>query len=53
MGSTSAAEEDLQGRGVGTILVKVGAEGGGGGGGGREKDLGVGVLDSEKNGRIR
>ena len=41
-----AAEEDPQGRGIGTLLVEAGA--GGGGGGGR-----AGVLDSENNGRIR
>ena len=40
-----AAEEDPQGRGIGNLLVEAGARGGGGGG--------VGVLDSESNGRIR
>ena len=54
-----AAEEDPQGRGIGTLLVEAGAGGGegegrgergaGGGGGG----VGAGVLDSENNGRIR
>ena len=47
-----AAEEDPQGRGIGTLLVEAGA----GGGRGREKDrggVGAGVLDSENNGRIR
>ena len=32
-----AAEEDPQGRGIGTLLVKAGAGGGGGGGEGRER----------------
>ena len=32
-----AAEEDSQGRGIGTLLVEAGAGGGGGGGGGRER----------------
>ena len=32
-----AAEEDPQGRGIGTLLVEAGAGGGGGGGGGRER----------------
>ena len=40
-----AAEEDPQGRGIGTLLVEAGAGGGGG--------VGAGVLDSENNGRIR
>ena len=51
-----AAEEDPQGRGIGTLLVEAGARGGGGGergarvrGGGVEAE----VLDSENNGRIR
>ena len=64
-----AAEEDPQGRGVGTLLVEAGAGGGGGrGGGGGEGrggeggergagggggGVGAGVLDSENNGRIR
>ena len=39
-----AAEEDLQRRGIGTLLVKTGVGGGGGG---------AGVLDSENNGIIR
>ena len=44
-----AAEEDPQGRGIGTLLVEARAgEGGGGEGGVR-----AGVLDSENNGRIR
>ena len=61
-----AAEEDPQGRGIGTLLFEAGAGGGGGerrggegrGGGGRERGVGerggVGaeVLDSENNGRI-
>ena len=51
-----AAEEDPQGRGIGTLLVEAGAGGGGGregraGGGGG--GVGAGVLDSENNGRIR
>ena len=41
-----AAEEDPQGRGIGTLLVEAGA----GGGGGREGGVGA---DSENNGRIR
>ena len=54
-----AAEEDPQGRGIGTLLVEAGAGGGGGGGGGggegegRGGEGGAGVLDSENNGRIR
>ena len=44
-----AAEENPQGRGIGTLLVEAGAGGGGGRGGG----VGAGVLDSENNGRIR
>ena len=44
-----AAEEDPQGRGIGTLLVEAGAGGRGGRGGG----VGAGVLDSENNGRIR
>ena len=53
-----AAEEDPQGRGIGTLLVEAGA-GGGGGRGGRERGrgerggVGTGVLDGENNGRIR
>ena len=50
-----AAEEDPQGRGIGTLLVEAGAgEGrGGGGAGGRGGGVGAGVLNSENNGRIR
>ena len=55
-----AAEEDPQGRGIGTLLVEAGAGGGGGRGGGGERGAGGGggsvgaeVLDSENNGRIR
>ena len=55
-----AAEEDPQGRGMGTLLVEAGAGGGGGEGGEREGrgvgeggGVGAGVLDSENNGRIR
>ena len=56
-----AAEEDPQGRGVGTLLAKREQEEGGGGGGGgggrgaggRGGGVGAGVLDSENNGRIR
>ena len=49
-----AAEEDPQGRGIGTLLVEAGAGGGGGGGaGGGGGGVGAGVLDSENNGRIR
>ena len=63
-----AAEEDPQGRGIGTLLVEAGAggegrggegrggEGRGGEGGERGKGerggVGAGVLDSENNGRI-
>ena len=55
-----AAEEDPQGRGIGTLLAEaeVGGEGGEGRGG-REAGgrggggVGAGVLDSENNGRIR
>ena len=53
-----AAEEDPQGRGIGTILVDAGAREGGGegrggrGAGGRGGGVGAGVLDSENNGRI-
>ena len=47
-GAVLAAEEDPQGRGIGTLLVEAGAGGGGRGGG-----AGAGVLDSENNGRIR
>ena len=46
-----AAEEDPQGRGIGTLLVEAGVGGGGEGGGGG--GVGAGVLDSENNGRIR
>ena len=35
-----AAEEDPQGRGMGTLLEEAGAGGGGGGGGGRERGWG-------------
>ena len=50
-----AAEEDPQGRGIGTLLVEAGAGGGGGGGGeGRGGEgMEAGVLDSENNGWIR
>ena len=54
-----AAEEDLQGRGIGTLLVGAGAGGGRGGGEGRERGVGEwggrggGVLDSENKGGIR
>ena len=49
-----AAEEDPQGRGIGTLLVEAGAGGGrGGGAGGRGGGVAAGVLDSENNGRIR
>ena len=47
-----AAEEDPQGRGIGTLLVEAGAGGGGEGRGGGGS-VGAGVLDSENNGRIR
>ena len=64
MGSSWAAltaEEDPQGRGIGTLAVEAGAGGGGRGGGGRGGrgavgrggGVGAGVLDSENNGRIR
>ena len=64
-----AAEEDPQGRGIGTLLVEARAGGGGGrggrggegrggeggerGAGGGGGGVGAGVLDSENNGRIR
>ena len=55
-----AAEEDPQGRGIGTLLVEAGAGGGGGRGEGGERGargggggVGAGVLDSENNGRVR
>ena len=50
-----AAEEDPQGRGIGTLLVEAGAGGGGGGerGGRGRGGEGAGVLDSENNGRTR
>ena len=54
-----AAEEDPQGRGIGTLLVEAGAGGGGGegrgerGAGGGKRGVGAGVLGSENNGRIR
>ena len=55
-----AAEEDPQGRGIGSLLVEAGAGGGGGGGGrgdrgagGRGGGVGAGVLDSENNEKIR
>ena len=53
-----AAEEDPQGRGIGTLLVEAGAGGGGGrggerGAGGGGRGVGAGVLYSENNGRIR
>ena len=54
-----AAEEDSQGRGIGTLLVEAGTGVGGRGGGGREKGgggrggVGAGVLGSENNGRIQ
>ena len=53
-----AAEEDPQGRGIGTLLVEAEAGGGGGGGEGRERGggerggVGAGVLGSENNARI-
>ena len=50
------AEEDPQGRGIGTLLVEAGAGGWGGGrerGGGGRGGRGGGVLDSENNRRIR
>ena len=49
-----AAEEDSQGRGIGTLLVEAGAGGGGGGGGGERgaggggRGVEAGVLDSER-----
>ena len=55
-----AAEEDPQGRGIGTLLVEAGAAGkagegraGGRGAGGVVGVVGAGVLDSENDGRIR
>ena len=54
-----AAEEDPQGRGIGTLPVEAGAGGGGGkgggerGAGGRGGGVGAEVLDSESSGRIR
>ena len=48
-----AAEEDPQGRGIGTLLVEAGAGGGAGWGGGRGGGRGAEVLDSENNRRIR
>ena len=54
-----AAEEDSQGRGIGTLLVEAEAGEGGEGGRGRRGEGGGGggvgteVLDSENNGRIR
>ena len=49
-----AAEEDSQGRGIGTLLVEAGeGEGRGRGVGGEGGGVGAGVLDSENNGRIR
>ena len=48
-----AAEEDPQGRGIGTLLVEAGAGGGGGGRGGGGGGVGAGVLDRENNGRVR
>ena len=45
-----AAEEDPQGRGIGTLLVETGA---GGGGRRQGRGVGAGVLNSESNGRIR
>ena len=50
LGAALAAEEDPQGRGIGTLLVEAGVGAGEGGGGG---GVGAGVLDSENNGRIR
>ena len=41
------AEEDSQGRGIGTLLAEAGAEGGGR----REGEGGTGVLNSENNGK--
>ena len=54
-----AAEEDSQGRGIGTLLVEAGTGGWGGegrggrGAGGRGVGVGAGVLNIENNGRIR
>ena len=53
-----AAEEDPQGRGIGTLLVEAGAGGGEGrgrgrGGGGGGGGTGAGVLDSKNNWRTR
>ena len=52
-----AAEEDPHGRGIVTLLVEAGGEGGGGGRGGgiggKRGGVGVGVINSEDNGRIR
>ena len=54
-----AAEEDSQGRGIGTLLVEAGAGGGRGegegerGAGGEGRGVEAGVLDSENNGRIQ
>ena len=51
-----AAEEDPQGRGIGTLLVEAGEGEGEGGVGEGERpggEGGAGVLDSENNGRIR
>ena len=52
-----AAEEDPQGRGIGTLLVEAGAGEGGGEGregrGGRGGGGEAGLLNSENNGRIR
>ena len=50
-----AAEEDPQGRGIGTLLVEAGAGGGGGGereGRGERGGVGAGMLDSENNGML-
>ena len=56
--AAQAAEEDPQGRGIGTLLVEAGGGGRGGGGGERGAragggGVGAGVLDSENNWRIR
>ena len=50
-----AAEQDPQGRGIGTLLVEAGAGGGRGRGEGRGRGggVGAGVLDSENNKGIR
>ena len=55
-----AAEEDPQGRGIGTLLVESGSRRRGEGRGGEGEERGeegggvrAGVLDSENNGRIR